>query len=96
MTENKRFYMDKSGDLYDRENETVMIDFGYSYDGVGCKRIIDLLNGLAEENQQLKNFIMDLQSVVQFDVDNGINAYHTKTLLEDLTNALKVIMNDRE
>ena len=96
MTENKRFYMDKSGDLYDRENETVMIDFGYSYDGVGCKRIIDLLNGLAEENQQLKNFIMDLQSVVQFDVDNGINVYHTKTLLEDLTNALKVIMNDRE
>ena len=96
MTENKRFYMDKSGDLYDRENETVMIDFGYSYDGVGCKRIIDLLNGLAEENQQLKNFIMDLQSVVQFDVDNGINAYHTKTLLEDLTNALKVNLNDRE
>ena len=95
MTE-KRFYMDKSGDLYDKETGSVMIDFGYSYDGVGCKRIIDLLNGLAEENQQLKNFIMDLQSVVQFDVDNGINVYHTKTLLEDLTNALKVIMNDRE
>lgn len=54
MTENKRFYMDKSGDLYDRENKTVMIDFGYSYDGVGCKRIIDLLNELAEENKALR------------------------------------------
>lgn len=53
MTE-KRFYMDKSGDLYDKENGSVMIDFGYSYDGVGCKKIIDLLNGLAEENRQLK------------------------------------------
>ncbi len=71
-----------------------MLDFGYSYDGVGCKRIIDLLNKLAEENQQLRNFIMELQSVVQFDVDNGVKAYHTKTLLEDLTDALKVIMND--
>ena len=54
MTENKRFYMDKSGDLYDRENKTVMVDFGYSYDGVGCKRIIDLLNELAEENKALR------------------------------------------
>ena len=52
MTE-KRFYMDKSGDLYDRENKTMMVDFGYSYDGVGCKRIIDLLNELAEEYQRL-------------------------------------------
>ena len=54
MTENKRFYMDKSGDLDERENKTVMVDFGYSYDGVGCKRIIDLLNELAEENKALR------------------------------------------
>ena len=53
MTE-KRFYMDKSGDLYDRENGSVMIDFGYSYDGVGCKKIIDLLNELHEKNKELQ------------------------------------------
>ena len=53
MTE-KRFYMDKSGDLYDRENNLVMLDFGYSYDGVGCKRIIDLLNDLHEEVMDLR------------------------------------------
>lgn len=61
MTE-KRFYMDKSGDLYDRENKTVMIDFGYSYDGVGCKRIIDLLNELHEENICLKKMLQDFKT----------------------------------
>lgn len=53
MTE-KRFYMDKSGDLYDKKNhDLLMLDFGYSYDGVSCKKIIDLLNELSEENQHL-------------------------------------------
>ena len=55
MTENKRFYMDKSGDLYDKENGSVMVDFGYSYDGVGCKRIIDLLNELNDKNKYLES-----------------------------------------
>ena len=60
MTENKRFYMDKSGDLYDRENKTVMVDFGYSLNGADCKLIIDLLNELEEENQKLKGQIEDI------------------------------------
>ena len=47
--------MDKSGDLYDK-NDLLMLDFGYSYDGVGCKRIIDLLNELNDENEELKQF----------------------------------------
>lgn len=57
----KRFYMDKSGDLYDKENGLLMLDFGYSYDGVNCKRIIDLLNELNDENEQLKQKIKDLR-----------------------------------
>jgi len=69
MTENKRFYMDKSGDLYDRENKTVMIDFGYSYDGVGCKRIIDLLNELHEENQFLKEKEKDMLDYLKKEYD---------------------------
>jgi thiol-disulfide isomerase/thioredoxin len=73
MTE-KRFYMDKSGDLYDRENKTVMVDFGYSYDGVGCKRIIDLLNELAEENKALKK---QLQSEHQ-QLENAILLERTR------------------
>lgn len=50
----KRFYMDKNGDLYDKENGLLMLDFGYSYDGVNCKRIIDLLNEQHEEIGRLK------------------------------------------
>ena len=54
MTE-KRFHMNKSGDLYDKNN-LLMLDFGYAYDGVACKRIIDLLNELNDENEELKQF----------------------------------------
>lgn len=53
----KRFYMDKDGDLYDKDDGLLMLDFGYSYDGVNCKRIIDLLNELHEENKELKRNI---------------------------------------
>lgn len=46
----ERYYMDKSGDLYDKEtNSMLMLDFGYSYDGVACKQIVDLLN--SQDNQ---------------------------------------------
>ena len=46
----KRYYIDKSGDLYDKEtNSLLVLDFGYSYDGVVCKRIVDLLN--SQDNQ---------------------------------------------
>ena len=50
----KRFYMDKDGNLYDKDDGLLMLDFGYSYDGVNCKRIIDLLNELAEKNTELQ------------------------------------------
>lgn len=49
----KRFYMDKSGDLYDKNN-LLLLDFGYSYDSINCNRIIDLLNQLNDKNKQLK------------------------------------------
>lgn len=51
--------MDKNGDLYDK-NKMIMLDFGYSYDGVGCKRIIKLLNYLNDENEQLKQELFNL------------------------------------
>ena len=79
--------------MWDRQsNDMLMMDFGYC-EAIYVNAILDLLNRLNDENQQLRNFIMDLQSVVQFDVDNGVKAYHTKTLLEDL-NDLKGILND--
>ena len=92
MTE-KRFYIDNSGDLWDRQsNDILMMDFG-DMKAIYVNAILDCMNELNDENQQLRNFIMDLQSVVQFDVDNGVKAYHTKTLLENL-NDLKRILND--
>ena len=54
---------------------------------------INLLNSLNEENKQLKQFIMDLQNMIQFDVDNGIKTYPIK-LSEYLANVLKEICND--
>lgn len=68
MTE-ERFYMDKNGDLYDKEtNDLLMLDFGYSYDGVACKKIIDLLNALHRENIRLRTeFNYDLINVYNLD-----------------------------
>ena len=60
----KRFYMDKSGDLYDKENGLLMLDFGYSYDGVNCKKIIDLLNELSEENNRLKSDLIHTKALL--------------------------------
>lgn len=57
------------------------------------KEIINLLNELNEENIQLRKFIMDLQNMIQFDVDNEIKTY-PKTLSEYLANALKVMFYD--
>jgi hypothetical protein len=56
--------MDKDGNLYDKDDGLLMLDFGYSYDGVNCKRIIDLLNELAEENQSLKEENKFLQNKI--------------------------------
>ena len=78
MTE-KRFYMDKSGDLYDKENGLLMLDFGYSYDGVNCKRLIDLLNALHEENIQLKKENMEYYHLINC----GNCKYHNYDWFDD-------------
>ena len=88
MTENKRFKviwkcLDDSTEFSDDLTETTF----------GVSEVCDLLNGLNDENQQLRKFIMDLQNMIQFDVDNGIKTY-PKTLSEYLANALKVMLND--
>lgn len=54
-------------------------------------KLFKLLNELNDENNQLREFIMDLHSVIQFDVDNGVKSYPTKTLLDDLVNILEAI-----
>lgn len=54
-------------------------------------KLFKLLNELNDENNQLREFIINLHSVVQFDVDNGVKSYPTKTLLDDLVNILKMI-----
>lgn len=53
MTE-KRFYVDKSGDFRDTKTGNIIVDFGYSFNGMDCKMILDLLNQLNDENEQLK------------------------------------------
>jgi hypothetical protein len=55
----KRFYMDKDGDLYDKDNGLLILDFGYAYNGINCKRLIDLLNAFNDENEQLKSKLED-------------------------------------
>ena len=53
MTE-KRFYVDKSGDFRDTKTGNIIVDFGYSFNGMECKMILDLLNSLNDENERLK------------------------------------------
>lgn len=83
MTE-KRFYMDKSGDLYDKENGLLMLDFGYSYDGVNCKRLIDLLNELHEENQSKQKLIHLAANKIDNLLEENKHIKHTiKTMMEN-------------
>ena len=56
-------------------------------------KVVNVLNELNNENKQLRKFIMDLQNMIQFDVDNGIKTYPIK-LSEYLANVLKEICND--
>ena len=60
MTE-KRFYIDKDGDLYDRQqpNNILMLDFGYC-EAVYVKEVLDCMNSLAEENEKLKQSIKEI------------------------------------
>ena len=92
--------MDKSGDLYDKENGLLMLDFGYSYDGVNCKRIIDLLNELNDENKQLKNMIFVNEKAKRF--INNPNERPIRTNedywvgVNNITSFLMERLNDRE
>ena len=53
MTE-KRFYIDHSGDLWDRQsNDILMTDFGYC-EAIYVNAILNLLNDLNDENMMLK------------------------------------------
>lgn len=51
---------------------------------------VELLNMLHEENQSLKKHIGELNEMIKFDVDNGIEVY-PKILLEYIQNILKII-----
>lgn len=69
MTEKKRFIVDKSGDFRDNKTGNIIIDFAYSFNGMDCKRILDLLNQLNNKNEQLKQEIETLQEqLVHFDI----------------------------
>ena len=41
-----------------------MLDFGHSYDGVNCKRLIDLLNELHEEKELEHKRVNYLKKIV--------------------------------
>jgi len=53
MTE-KRFYVDKNGDFRDTKTGNIIVDFGYSFNGMDCKMILDLLNKLNDECEFLE------------------------------------------
>ena len=53
MTE-KRFYVDKSGDFKDNKTGNIILDFGYSFNGMDCKMILDLLNELNDKCEFLE------------------------------------------
>lgn len=59
MTENKRYYVDKDGDLYDgKTNELLMLNFGYDeYRYV--KNVLDKLNGQEETINRLKDELFE-------------------------------------
>ena len=75
---------------YVQDMGTTILKLGFLED---CKDVCDILNELNNENKQLRKFIMDLQNMIQFDVDNGIKTYPIK-LSEYLANVLKEICND--
>ena len=59
MTENKRFYVDKSGDFRDKQTGSIIVDFGYSFNGMECRMILDLMNELNDENNHIKQTIKE-------------------------------------
>ena len=97
MTENKRFTVIRKKNPVSKEIGNYVQDMGTTILKLGfledCKDVCDILNELNDENKQLGKFIMDLQNMIQFDVDNGIKTYPIK-LSEYLANGLKEIYND--
>ena len=73
MTE-KRFYIDKDGDLYDRQqpNNILMLDFGYC-EAVYVKEVLDCMNSLAEENEQLKQINRNLGDFRKFITEQNVS-----------------------
>ena len=57
MSENKRFYVDKSGDFRDNKTGVAIVDFGYNFNGMECRHILELMNSLNDENEQLKQSV---------------------------------------
>jgi len=71
MTE-KRFIVDKSGDFTDTKTGNCIVDFGYSFNGMDCKLILDLLNSLNDENEQLKKENKKLQDEYDLWIYNSV------------------------
>lgn len=87
MTE-KRFYIDKSGDLYDKQNnELLMLDFGYA-EAMYVNSVLTILNQLHEENEELKERVKQLQ------IDNTVLNKRDDTLIhEQLQNKKNYLHN---
>lgn len=94
MTE-KRFYIDKNGDLYDKQNnELLMLDFGYG-ESIYVNSVLGVLNQLHEENQKLKNNLKEIgyefKKYSYEETGKKIEDYNTEKLLISL---LQNIIND--
>lgn len=99
MTENKRFYIDKSGDLYDKQNnDLLMLDFGYA-EAIYVNSVLEVLNQLHEENQKLKNYLKEIGYEVKKysyeETGKKIEDYNTeKLLISLLQNIITDLQND--
>lgn len=99
MTENKRFYIDKSWDLYDKQNnELLMLDFGYA-EAMYVNSVLTVLNQLHEENETLKDCLKQIgyefKKYSYEETGKKIEDYNTeKLLISLLQNIITDLQND--
>lgn len=62
----KRFTVDKSGDFRDNKTGVTIVDFGYNFNGMECRDILELMNNLSDGNEQLKKENEELKHEINY------------------------------
>ena len=81
MTE-KRFYVDKSGDFRDNQTGVTIIDFGYNFNGMECREILELMNNLNDENEQLKDILKQITRQTDTEIGKKYTRYAITTVID--------------